>query len=342
MLDNYLTTIPFSNKFTRGQKELWRSRQAFGTLSPTTWSSLVSYDNETKCFYPLKLLLTLVTVVAHHQTRVDTENLALWRNMGLLIEDDGSLSLFDGQYSLSTTPEHARDKVLSYTLIRLLCKLIDYVAPILPLGQLPTQGSPSTVNPTRDRFVHFESQFDNWYRILSPSFHPDGKFSALREDPKASGGPGLFNSALWFSNDLCSTMMYYHMARMLLITHRPVGLLSGDHNQDNTLPVDLLSTFREMEKGLKVHASEVIAIIRGNPCDAVKLRSIQPLYLAGRSCTTRSDRRILLDMFRDIQNGLGVATGYRVEALLQEWGTSYEELEAQPLSASEDHHVPQQ
>ncbi|CAI6032609.1 unnamed protein product [Clonostachys chloroleuca] len=281
--------------------------------------------------------------VAHHQTRVDTENLALWRNMGLLIEDDGSLSLFDGQYSLSTTPEHARDKVLSYTLIRLLCKLIDYVAPILPLGQLPTQGSPSSVNPTRDRFVHLESQFDNWYRILSPSFHPDGKFSALREDPKASGGPGLFNSALWFSNDPCSTtMMYYHMARMLLITHRPVGLLSGDHNQDNTLPVDLLSTFREMEKGLKVHASEVIAIIRGNPCDAVKLRSIQPLYLAGRSCTTRSDQRILLDMFRDIQNGLGVATGYRVEALLQEWGTSYEELEAQPLSASEDHHVPQQ
>ncbi|CAH0054526.1 unnamed protein product, partial [Clonostachys solani] len=281
--------------------------------------------------------------VAHRQTRVDTENLALWRNMGLLIEDDGSLSLFDGQYSLSTTPEHARDKVLSYTLIRLLCKLIDYVAPIPPMGQLPTQGSPSSLDPTRDRFVHLESQFDNWYRILSPSFHPDGKFSAMGEDLKEIGGSGLFNSALWFSNDLCSTtMMYYHMARMLLITHRPVGLLSRGHDPDNTLPVDLLSTFREMEKGLKVHASEVIAIVRGTPCDAVKLRSIQPLYLAGRSCTTMSDRRTLVDMFRDIQNGLGIATGYRVEALLQEWGTSYEELDTQPWPASEDHHAPQQ
>uniref|UniRef100_A0A8H7K610 Transcription factor domain-containing protein n=1 Tax=Bionectria ochroleuca TaxID=29856 RepID=A0A8H7K610_BIOOC len=116
--------------------------------------------------------------VAHRQTRVDTENLALWRNMGLLIEDDGSLSLFDGQYSLSTTPEHARDKVLSYTLIRLLCKLIDYVAPVPSTGQLPTQASPSSLNLTRDKFVHLESQFDNWYQILSPSFHPDGKFSA--------------------------------------------------------------------------------------------------------------------------------------------------------------------
>ncbi|CAG9990417.1 unnamed protein product [Clonostachys byssicola] len=281
--------------------------------------------------------------VAHRQTRVDTENLALWRNMGLLIEDDGSLSLFDGQYSLSSTPEHARDKVLSYTLIRLLCKLIDYVAPIPPMGQIPTQGSPSNLDPIRDKFVHLESQFDNWYRILSPSFHPDGKFSTMEQDPKTPGGSGLFDNALWFSNDLCSTtMMYYHMARMLLITHRPVRLLSGDHALGNTLPVDLLSTFREMEKGLKVHASEVIAIIRGNPCDAVKLRSIQPLYLAGRSCTTMSDRRILVDMFRDIQNGLGIATGYRVEALLQEWGTSYEELQTQPLPASEDHHAPQQ
>ncbi|KAL2289548.1 hypothetical protein FJTKL_01812 [Diaporthe vaccinii] len=67
--------------------------------------------------------------VSHRRTRTDTGNLALWCNMGLLVEDDGSLTTGASPNSLTNTAEHARDKALSYTLIRYLCKLINYLAP---------------------------------------------------------------------------------------------------------------------------------------------------------------------------------------------------------------------
>ncbi|KAM0547492.1 hypothetical protein ACHAPJ_010365 [Fusarium lateritium] len=256
--------------------------------------------------------------VAHRPTRIDTENLALWRNMGLLVDDDGKLSLVSGPNSLSTTPEHARDKVLSYTLIRLLCKLIDYLAP----SSRRTHGA----GHERPDFEDLESQIDSWYQMVSPSFHFDGQFLATESHDE--DGSELFQHELWFSNDLCSAiMMYYHMARMLLLINRPPGLLpSVTVTHDMGTSFDLLRMFREMEQKLKLHASEVIAIVRGTPDDAVKLRAIQPLYVAGRCCTETSDRKKLLCMLTDIQDNLGIATGYRIKELLQEWGASYQDF----------------
>lgn len=74
-------------------------------------------------------------------------------------------------------------------------------------------------------FVHLESQIDTWYQMLSPSFHPDGAFLAAEDDDGRTTS-GLFNREIWFSNGLCSTtMMYYYMARLLLLIHGPSDLL---------------------------------------------------------------------------------------------------------------------
>ena len=263
--------------------------------------------------------------------------------MGLLVEDDGRLY----PDSLSTTPEHARDKVLSYTLIRLLCKLVDILAPVPPWetemhnSDRSVSGTPSGTGHVN--FVDLVNQFDSWIRMLSPSFHPDGTFFTRREDdcitsPRSADASGLFDRELWFSNDLCSTtMMYYHMARMLLLIHGPSDLLSpvaepsSSPSPSNSVAgpaasFDLLRTLRDLERKLRLHASEVISIVRGTPCDAVKLRAIQPLYVAGRCCTSVADRKMLVEMLTDIQDGLGIATGYRVKALLLEWGVSYQDF----------------
>ncbi|KAH8703134.1 hypothetical protein BGW36DRAFT_422708 [Talaromyces proteolyticus] len=272
--------------------------------------------------------------VSHRRTRIDTENLSLWRNMGLVIEDDGRLTTSFSSNSLSATPEHARDKILSYTLIRLVCKLVDYLAPILNPDPLLPHGGPTSVGDTNAEYIYLENQFDSWIQILSPSFHPDGSF-LTRHDER--GTSKLFGRELWFSNDLCATtMMYYHMARMLLLIHRPSLLLFGSISQGERTPFDLLYTYRIIERQLHLHASEVIAIIQGTLCDAVKLRAIQPLYVAGRCCTDTADRHLLVGMFRDIQDSLGIATEYRVKTLLQEWDLPYEALgiEERPMAES--------
>lgn len=279
--------------------------------------------------------LITVVVVSHRRTRIDTENLALWRNMGLLIEDDGTLTLCSSSNSLSTTPEHARDKVLSYTLIRLLCKLIDYLAPLANVGSLVMQTESNSANHGNADYIYLEHQFDSWFQILSPSFHPDGTF--LTSQANGGMGSGLFERELWFSNDLCSTtMMYYHMARMLLLIHRPSDLLSGATSTSGGTSFDLLRAFRDIKQKLQVHASEVISIVRGTPCDAIKLRAIQPLYVAGRCCSDTRDRRLLIEMLRDIQDKLGIATEYRIKTLLQEWDILYETLGLEQRATNEE------
>ncbi|KAM0189361.1 hypothetical protein ACHAPI_010127 [Fusarium lateritium] len=275
--------------------------------------------------------------VSHRRTRIDTENLALWRNMGLLIEDDGSLSLTGGTHSLSTTPEHARDKVLSYTLIRLLCKLVDYLVPLPNWQSLVMHTEQGAVIHGKDTFIHLESRFNEWFQMLSPSFHPDGTFLGGHggEDEASSS---LFVRELWFSNDLCSTtMMYYHMARMLLLIHCPPELLPSESSSGRAVSFDLLRTFRQLKEQLQSHASEVIAIVRGTPCDAVKLRAIQPLYVAGRCCSAAKDRKALVEMLAGIQDGLGIATGYRIKALLREWGASYQDFGMEERLDTEAH-----
>jgi hypothetical protein len=49
---------------------------------------------------------------------------------------------------------------------------------------------------------------------------------------------------------------------------------------------------------------------------------VQALYVAGRCLTKEPDQRALVRMLRSIEADLGIATGYRVKALVEEWGLS--------------------
>lgn len=240
--------------------------------------------------------------------------------MGLHLESDGRTTLTGSANSLSTTAEHVMNKVLSFALIRLTCKLVDFIAPAAD-SELPQRV---------EAFVELEDRFDEWRQMLSISFHPDGTFY---DDEATHQSPGLFGREIWFSNDFCSvTMLYYHMSRMLLLIHRPSALLPAGQQSS----FDLLQTFRDLERKLQYNAAEVIAIVRGTPCDAVKLRSIQPLYLAGRCCSTKEDRKKLVGMLDEIQDQLGIATGYRINALLREWRATHADFGLQDRPTEED------
>ncbi|KAI1125914.1 hypothetical protein F5Y10DRAFT_245915 [Nemania abortiva] len=92
--------------------------------------------------------------------------------------------------------------------------------------------------------MSLESQFELWHNSLSLLFHADGTF--LSEQSDRDTAPTLFGRGLWYSNDLCSTtMLYYHMARILLIVNRPRDLLPAP--REKNIPFDLLHMLRDME-----------------------------------------------------------------------------------------------
>lgn len=250
-------------------------------------------------------MLTLL-VISRRRTRIDTKNLALWRNMGLFIDDDGAMSILSGRQNLISSAEHVQEKVWTYTLIWYLYNLIDLIA--VPD---PSQATP-VANASMDRFAWLEQQFDDWFRLLPPVFHPDGKFKSAASDETTK--ERVYE--MWFCQDLsATTMLYYNMAQILLLIHQPPSRLLQSSS-------DLLNAFREVEGKLYEHGSDILAIARGTLCDDVKLRAIQPLYVAGRCLKDECDRSAVVDLLGSIQDRLGVATKYRADDLVSEWGTS--------------------
>lgn len=240
--------------------------------------------------------------------------------MGLFVQDRGQHTQTTYPDRLSTIPEHARNSTISFTLVRLLCKLVDCLA---PPSQSNSPNKDGKSRAARSDLIQLESQFDAWHRNLPPSFHPDGKVSTV--DPAGQQSSGLFTREIWFSNDVCSTtMMYYHMARLLFLFHQPPSQLLGESPRGTSF--DLLLNVRPVDRNLQFHASEIISTVRSTSCDAVMLRAIQPLYFAGRCCTTTADKKGLVEMLMGIQDSLGVATMYRIEALLAEWGITRRDL----------------
>lgn len=232
--------------------------------------------------------------------------------MGLFVEDDGAISLLSARQALITSAEHAQEKVLTYTLIWYLYKLIDLIA--VPETTPASAMIPPTTTAAHDgEFAWLEQRFDEWFTLLTPAFHPDGKFKSAASDDSTSKQRVY---EMWYCQDLsATTMLYYNMARILLLIHQPPNRLLQSSS-------DLLNAFREVENKLYEHGSDILAIARGTLCDDVKLRAIQPLYVAGRCLKDDCDRGAVIDLLASIQARLGVATKYRADDLAREWGTS--------------------
>lgn len=165
-----------------------------------------------------------------------------------------------------------------------------------------------------------DQQLQDWFDMLPLSYRHDGQFRQ-RATPNNSQG-NLTDGETWYSSDLAAaSLLYYHMARLLLLIHQPADVVFP-----RAQGPDLLQVLRQVEDKLRFHTSEVVAIFRGTLCDPVKLRAIQPLYVAGRCCKENGDKRTIVRSLQSVQDSLGVTTEYRVNELLQEWGLTYDDL----------------
>jgi hypothetical protein len=283
----------------------------------------------------------MFSVITQQSTRVDTDNIQLWRSMGLPLDESGNI---ESHYFTSEprAEPYNHDVMALQAIIRLMCKLINYIstktkrhASTSPSTVLSESGSSSTQT---NLWSILDSKFDNWLRALPPSFQPD----VTRKRKAAEGNPNsiIFADEVWFVDNACAmAFMYFRMAKILLLIYKPMELVA---TSTTPTPPDWLHTSREVQKELNLHTKELVSIALGLPDDFVKSNMVQPLYVAGRCLTMQSDQQELITMLEDIENNLGMATGYRIKALVEEWGTdslqrtSELDCELTDLSSSEE------
>jgi hypothetical protein len=224
------------------------------------------------------------------KTRVNTDDLVLWRKMGLPLDDHGHL--------LSDFPHEAElEIVLFKALLHTMCQLVN-----------SDLGDPVAWNKLNDNF-------DRWQSAVPPSFYIPIAWPPVEPNPAHSIDP--FTREIWFSSDICAlTIAFYHMSRIVLLVTRPMELFMRQ-NQSNE---DLLATYNILQQDLRKHAMEIIPIMHAMPSEAVQKYMLQPLYVAGRSLTDDKERRSLLQMLRAMGDDFGLFTDYRIRDLCEEWG----------------------
>jgi hypothetical protein len=256
--------------------------------------------------------------ITNEYIRIDTANIMLWREMGLPLDNSGR---FNKNYMITdATKEHLdEDEIALRAILRLMCKLVNYVA-LTPKAVDSPQSSATVRSDANVKeiaaWTDLKHEFEDWLSALPYSFQPD----IVRRRVTSDDGPTseIFANEVWLANSKCAVgLMYYRMAMILLLIHQPSTLFTHGTS-------DWLRTYRLFQKDLLKHVGELLAIVLGSPEDAVRMHMLQPLYVAGRCMTKEADQRMLIEILESIENDLGIATGYRVKALIEEWGTCEE------------------
>ncbi|KAL4804688.1 hypothetical protein BDV18DRAFT_26830 [Aspergillus unguis] len=227
----------------------------------------------------------LNSFVTKQRTRIDPDNLVLWRDMGLPVDGLGNL--------IFPPPTNAQlHTILFKALVRLMCQLVN--------ANLANRTQWTTVN----------EQFDLWQASVPEAFYipitwPPLDANAAVNDP--------FEREMWFASDTSAiTLAFYHMARTILLNNRPVDLPEPGGKE--------LNTSETLNQDLRKHAMEIIPIMNAMPSETLQKHMLQPLYVAGRCLTDDKERKALLRILQNMADDFGLFTDYRIQDLCEEWG----------------------
>ncbi|KAL4924830.1 uncharacterized protein BDV17DRAFT_203626 [Aspergillus undulatus] len=234
--------------------------------------------------------------VVRRKTRIDPDDLVIWRKMGLPLDDHG-------HSVTSPTSEAQLEIVLFKALVRIMCRLFNA----------------DLTDSTQWSLI--DEEFDRWQGSVPSSFYIPITWPPVDASPTASFDP--FSRETWFASEVCAiTLAFYHMARMILLANRPIDLSVRPRDSNN-----LLGAYNTLQQDLRKHAVEIIPIMHAMPNETVQKYMLQPLYVAGRSLTDDKERGSLLQMLRDMGDDFGLFTDYRIQDLCEEWGIPYDGID---------------
>ncbi|KAF2022091.1 hypothetical protein BU24DRAFT_37313 [Aaosphaeria arxii CBS 175.79] len=250
-------------------------------------------------------------------TRLDTEDLPLWRDAGLLIDDHGFIipsNTFDNGY-----PEGdgmMKEDIISNTLVWLMAKLVNFMAAgdEVPVDFSNTWGGVPQ-RSLSDCWYQLRQQFQTWYDALPVTFQPCSKVESPRSPGHQLDGDDAMFPEIWYSMPMCaSTMQCYHMSQIQLLMNKP-----HESTQGRTSVFERLNSYQSVLAASQVHSREIIGISLARSDDAMRVHSVQPLFTAGQCLSDVRERQVVLNLLQDVEAETGWATDYRVKQLAQQW-----------------------
>lgn len=290
----------------------------------------------------------LAAYVNNSRTRLDPDNLTLWKAAGLPITDDGTLT-----YSGTSTPTSAvisyqpgdREDLVSCTLIWIVLRTMNFVAPhedmtISASGtphafESPSTagyrtaseaGTPSAIQNRITRWKLLRRQLEDWYDNLPFTFQPYAMMDAGSQYPSDQERKRQF-TRLFFSVPMCAAaLQLYHFAQILLLLNQPVD------ESDTRHIANRIRMFQKVSEESEHHSRQICGIALGKPPPAVSRQMVHSLYLAGLCFQGKDDRMVVLELLGNIEKETGCSTAHRVRDLRKEWGWGGEVREMDDVS----------
>ncbi|KAL5383924.1 hypothetical protein DPSP01_005724 [Paraphaeosphaeria sporulosa] len=257
----------------------------------------------------------LAAYINKTRTRLDTEDLSLWREFGLLLNDDGFIVPNNAVESAYSDGDNMmKEDLICNSLVWLMGKLVNFMAYGDSFGE-DCQSTWAGVSQKTllDYWTAIQRQFQIWYDSLPTTFKP-----SARVDPRPAnvfGEPNVLFPEIWYSIPMCaSTMQYYHMSQIQLFMNKPHQTTQGATNV-----YERLNSYQSVLDACQKHSREIVGISLGRPDDAVRIHSVQPLFTAGQCLGDIGERQVVLGLLRGVESDIGWATEYRARQLLEQW-----------------------
>ncbi|KAF3806838.1 hypothetical protein GCG54_00007088 [Colletotrichum gloeosporioides] len=263
----------------------------------------------------------LCAFISETQTRLNLDHVRLWQNFGLATDENSLLLPFSPFCTADIRASTDVDEdSKSNELLWLLGKVVNFITSgdgINPEDYSRPAGQRMSLGVTQElllqRWEKLEMELQRWYESLPRTFAPSARTNYTTS---TEGGENVKDmETIWYDIPMCAaTMQSYHMACILLLVNRP---------QESTAIRSTVSarlrSYRLIQREVLRHGKEICGISLSDPPDAVRIHSVQPLFVAGQSFHERPEQELVLKLLSDIETELGWATNYQVRKLTDEW-----------------------
>jgi hypothetical protein len=138
----------------------------------------------------------------------------------------------------------------------------------------------------------------DWNTNRPPEMRP----ITSRAEEKVDDDEGSFPVVIYTNAAAISANQLYHTATLLMLQAKPNGLKVRG------------------QRSIFWHARQVIGISVSNLLHAAWTNAPQPLYIAGKVMSSKSEHRVVLEALAEIERTTGFATQWRAQDLKEYWG----------------------